>query len=87
MPDISEYIKRLNDLKMQSLDKYNESMKYYETNYPEFHKQLVVAMQESTKRPSGAKFKDFARDYKWYLIAIGAGVGVIIYLLYLLMTR
>lgn len=87
MPGISDYVKRLNELKMRSLDEYNKAMNNYKDNYPDFYAQLVNAMQESGKQATGGKFKDFLKTYKYYLIAIGAGVGVIIYLLFILMAR
>ena len=87
MPDINEYIKRLNDLKMRSLDDYNKAMAMYRDTYPSFYAQLVAAMETSSKQASTGKLKDFALTYKWYLLAISIGIGVIIYLLYVLMVR
>lgn len=85
MPDITEYVKKLNDLKLRSMDEYNRMMESYRVNYPDFYNQLVQAMQAQTMPPTTVeKLKDFAFNYKWYLITIGIGVGVIIFLLTLL---
>jgi len=85
--DLTAYVKQLNDLKMQSMDQYNAAMKNYQDNYPEFYAQLMEAMKESTTQASSSKLKEFLSAYKYYLVAIGIGVGVIIYLLFLILSR
>ena len=87
MPSIDEYVAKLKALKLQSLASYNQAMENYKTNYPAFYNQLVAAMQESSKPAASSKLKEFFREYRFYLIAIGAGIAVIIYLLFLVMTR
>ena len=72
---------------MQSLDNYNKTMENYKANYPVFYNQLIAAMQETGKVTKSTGFKMFLGEYKFYLIAIGAGIGVIVYLLLLLFTR
>lgn len=86
MPTISDYVKQLNELKMKSLEEYNQAMANYKENYPDFYQQLVQAMETGGKQSTQGKLKDFAITYKWYLLAIGIGIGVIIYLLYLLLV-
>ena len=85
MPTIDDYIKKLNEIKLRSYEEYKKQMEYYRTNYPEFYQKLIIAMKEGSRVESSTKFKMFLSEYKWYLIAIGVGIGVIIYLLYLLL--
>lgn len=87
MPSIDEYVARLKALKLQSLASYNQAMENYKANYPVFYNQLVAAMQASSKPAASSKFKEFVLEYRFYLIAIGVGIAVIIYLLFLVMTR
>jgi hypothetical protein len=86
MPAIDEYVKKLSELKTRSADEYNRAMNNYKTNYPAFYNQLVQAMGLVPKTKE-SKFQGVPGDYKWYLIAITGGIGVIIYLLFLLMAR
>ena len=87
MPDITECVKQLNELKGQSMEKYNEAMKGYQENYPDFYNQLLAAMKESSTQATSTKFKDFVKLYKWYLLAIGVGIGIIVYLVMLILSR
>lgn len=84
MPTIDDYVKQLNALKMKSQEEYNQAMANYKQNYPDFYKQLVQAMEAGGKQSAKGKLRDFVITYKWYLLAIGIGVGVIIFLLFLL---
>jgi len=87
MPDVTEYIKQLNELKGQSMEKYNEAMKGYQENYPDFYNQLLAAMKEASTQDTSTKFKDFIKLYKFYLVAIGVGIGIIVYLVSLIFSR
>lgn len=69
------------------MEQYNQAMENYKTNYPQFYQQLVTAMKEGQKEPASSKLKDFLKEYKFYLAAIGGGVVVIIILLFLLLAR
>jgi spore germination protein YaaH len=85
MPDITEYVRKLNELKLRSMDDYNRTMENYRTNYPDFYNQLMQAMEAQTATPTKAgQLKDFFFKYKWYLITIFGGVAVIVILLFLL---
>ncbi len=84
---MEEYINRLKQLKMQSLEQYNQTMNNYKTNYPEFYNQLIKAMNLSNKVDKSTEFKMFLKEYKWYLTIIAIGIGVIIYLLTLLFNK
>lgn len=85
--NLNEYVTKLKALKLQSLSAYNQSMENYKNNYPAFYNQLIVALQDSVKPAASSKFKEFFSEYKFYLIAICVGIVVIIYLLFLVMSR
>ena len=86
-PDINVYVSRLRKLKMDSLSDYNRTLEGYKSSNPVFYNQLINAMKDEGKISSSTSFKMFVNDYKFYLIAISFGIGIIIYLLFLLFSR
>lgn len=86
MVGVEEYVKRLKALRLESESKYLDTLKYYETNYPQFYAQLKTALETTSKPATTGRLMSFVKQYKYYLAAIITGCAVIIYLLVLLIT-